>query len=275
MIKTRNFIFTWNNYPTEFHDVLRKLDAKYLCYGKETAPTTKTPHLQGFVIFKNPRKVTGVRAILPGLHIEVAKGSASQCIIYCEKDGDFYEFGERPQTKKEQGDAEKERWEMAWALAKESDVEGIDADIRLRCYSTIKRIGEDFMQPVAPLDGTCGYWIHGESGAGKTRSVLAAYPDCYIKPRNSWWDGYQQEEVVVVDDLDKFDVKLGGKLKHWADFAPFVAERKGGSIRIRPGKLIVTSQYTIEEVWEDKETRQALMRRFVVIKKEKGQNIII
>lgn len=131
------------------------------------------------------------------------------------------------------------------------------------------------MPRVEALDGVCGLWIYGRSGCGKTRTVLKAYPDCYIKPRNAWWDGYNGEEVVLVDDVDIFDRALGGKLKHWADFSPFIGESKGTSVRIRPKKLIVTSQYSIETIWEDEETREALNRRFTVINKVKDQDILI
>lgn len=131
------------------------------------------------------------------------------------------------------------------------------------------------MRPVEPLDSVCGTWIFGLSGCGKTRAVLAAYPGAYIKPRNNWWDGYNNEPVVLIDDVDIFDKALGGKLKHWADFCPFIGESKGSSMRIRPQKVIVTSQYKIEQIWEDQETRDALNRRFIVIEKVKGQEILI
>lgn len=131
------------------------------------------------------------------------------------------------------------------------------------------------MPRVECLPGVCGLWIYGESGCGKTRSVIKQYPECYIKPRNQWWDGYNGEEVVLVDDVDIFDKALGGKLKHWADFCPFIGESKGTSVRIRPKKIIVTSQYSIEGIWEDKETRDALNRRFIKVLKEKEQEIII
>lgn len=131
------------------------------------------------------------------------------------------------------------------------------------------------MPSVKPLERVCGIWIFGLSGSGKTRSALAQYPEAYIKPRNQWWDGYQSEPVVLIDDIDKFDVALGGKLKHWSDFAPFIGEMKGASRRIRPSKVIITSQYRIEDIWQDEETRDALKRRFKVIEKLYGQDIII
>lgn len=131
------------------------------------------------------------------------------------------------------------------------------------------------MPQMERLAQPCGIWIYGESGAGKSRTCLDAYPNLYPKPRNIWWDGYQNEPVVLLDDLDRFDIKLGGLLKHWADCYPFIGEAKGYSRKIRPTKFFVTSQYKIEDIWMDEATRDALRRRFHVIEKVRGQGIII
>jgi len=167
------------------------------------------------------------------------------------------------------------RWETAWTNAKLGAIEAIPPDIRVRQYSALRRIERDYMPAVEPLTGPCGTWIFGLSGAGKTRGVLDAYPDAYPKPRTQWWDGYQGERVVLLDDVDRFDVKLGGLLKHWADCYPFIGEQKGGAKKIRPTRLFVTSQYRIEDIWEDAETRDALSRRFNVIEKRVGEGMII
>lgn len=279
----RNWVFVWNNYPDDYRLFLDAVVARYIIAGEEVAPTTGTPHLQGFIVFRNPLRKRTVLQRLPGSHLIPALGSVSQNELYCRKTRPsdpvpnevVYERGDKPLSNAEKGELEQARYQNAWDFAKSGDIESIDADIRVRLYSSIRRIEKDFMPSVERLDAPCGIWIYGLSGAGKSRAVLDAYPSLYPKPRNNWWDGYQREDVVLLDDVDKFDVALGGKLKHWADCYPFIGENKGGSLKIRPKKFFVTSQYTIEQIWADAETQEALLRRFTVIEKITGQNIII
>lgn len=273
--RSRAFVFTWNNYPEDHREILRAVDSRYVLFGREICPGTGTPHLQGYVYFKHAKTARAAQGLLVGCHVERAKGSFTQNYDYCTKSGDFDTHGEPPLDDRERGLAEKERYVLAWNLAKIGDIESIDADIRVRLYPTLRRIEKDFMPPVANLASVCGIWIYGESGSGKTRSVLGAFPHAFIKPRSQWWCGYQNEPVVLCDDVDKFDVRLGGFFKHWADYAAFIGEFKGGARRIRPEKFIVTSQYRIEDIWQDIETRAALGRRFVCIDKVRGQDIII
>lgn len=283
MQKSRSYVFTWNNYPNNYRDVLDNLDTKYVVAGEEVAPVTGTPHLQGYLYWRHPKTVRATRALLVGCHVEVARGTSRQADAYCRKTREedptpnavVYSRGVCPLSPAEKGETEKKRWEDTWELAKQGKIEEIDADIRVRLYGAIRRIERDFMPAVTRLGGPCGVWIHGLAGSGKTRAVLDQFPDAYPKPRSKWWDGYQGEEIVYCDDMDIYNVSLGGELKLWSDAYPFIGEIKGGSKKIRPKRFIVTSQYRIEQIWADEETKAALLRRFVVIEKRIGQNIII
>lgn len=269
MSRSRAYVFTYNNPPDG--PLFEHVECQYITYGIEFGDSG-TKHAQGYVHFSQPKSLRCVIRLLPGAHIEPRRGTAKQAIEYCHKDGDIFERGTKPLCP---GDREKLNWEEIWVSAKLGDLEAIPPDVRLRHYATIRRIERDYMPAVARLTGPCGLWIWGESGAGKSRAVLDAFPEAYPKPTTKWWDGYQGEEVVYLDDVSVFHVALGDSIKLWADAYPFIGESKGGAKKIRPRKFIVTSQYQIETIWKDEETKSALLRRFIVIEKKRDQNIIL
>ena len=78
-------------------------------------------------------------------------------------------------------------------------------------------------------------------------------------------DGYDDEDVVILDDWDPYMAAQGGDMKRWCDRYVFPAEIKGAVRKIRPRKLVVTSQYRINECWVDKKTVAAIERRFTVV----------
>jgi len=71
--------------------------------------------------------------------------------------------------------------------------------------------------------------------------------------QNKWWDGYKGQKVVVLDEFDKcHSACLGSHLKKWADpWVPFVAEAKSTALPPDYDVLIVTSNYSLEELFGD------------------------
>lgn len=251
-----------NNYPNT--DLVDNLECRYIAYSKEVGESG-TPHLQGYVSYVNAKTKSAVIKMMPGCHIEVMKGSYAQNEAYCSKSGKLVERGDRPVENLDKGRANQLRWKRTWDLACSGKFEDIDADLRIRHYNTFKKIAMDYMVRPVPLSETTGLWIYGKSGIGKTKFVFDTYPGHYVKSRNKWWNGYSNEEVVVCDDIGIEDAKwMGSFLKDWAGQYPFQAESKGSGLMIRPKKFIVTSQYPIENLWLDQETRDALLRRFEV-----------
>jgi len=266
MSRHRNFVFTYNNYPDT--KLVDELNCKYIAYSEEVAPTTGTPHLQGYVTFNSAKTLAAVRTLLIGCHVEVMLGSIAQNEDYISKVAEMVERGEKPVSNDNKGRAEKLRWHNARTLAKEGKIDDIDADIYIRCYSTLKRIKADYSVKPGPCDVQC-YWIHGSTGTGKSYAVETAFPDCYKKCMDDlkWFDGYQGEDTVYLEDIDKYQVKWGGLLKRLADRWPMQASIKGTMAYIRPKRVIVTSNYRIEEIWTDQQTLDPLLRRFVEVEK--------
>lgn len=94
---SKHFVFTLNNPTQDERGYLATLfngqGCIYALYGNETAPTTGTPHLQGYVCFTARKSISSVRTLLPRAHVERAV-APREAIEYCKKEGDFVEFGD-------------------------------------------------------------------------------------------------------------------------------------------------------------------------------------
>ena len=282
MSKARSYCFTYNNYDEGGIARLKGLQAKYLVFGKETS-AAGTPHLQGLIVFSNQRSHAAVRKLLVGCHVEAAK-DAVQAAAYCKKgsqphdqweelrqdgpdygkDADVYEQGVAPRSKAQQGAAEKERWKRAFDLAKSGELDEIDEDIRLRYYSTIKRIKQDHQVVPESIEKLDFYWYVGPSGTGKSKAAREAHPGAYIKNSNKWWDGYANHDAVIIEEWDPTLACMASFMKKWADHYAFNAEVKGGTLMARPKTIVVTSNYTIRECFPNEADHLPLERRFTV-----------
>lgn len=263
MSRSRNWCFTINNYSPEDIEAVEGLKARYTIYGKEIGESG-TPHLQGYICFSNGKTLKSIKKKLPRAHLEMRRGTHEQARDYCKKDGDFIELGEEPMSNAEKGEAGKRVYEEAFELAKKGLIEEIPEPLRTRFYGTYKRIKNEYQQKPPSVSVLNNEWYWGDSGAGKSRKAREENPDAYLKNPNKWWDGYIDQEVVIIDEWSPSHEVLSSHLKQWADHHPFCAEVKGGSICIRPKKIIITSNYSPDDCFTRSEDLEPIKRRFKI-----------
>lgn len=129
MSLAKHWIFTLNN-PTddEQHNLYTLGESiavepddsilSYLIFGDEVAPTTGTPHLQGYLCLREKKRLSYLKTI-PGLQracFFVRRGTHSQASDYCKKEGSFHEWGEGPTLPGAGGQFEQLR---AWIASQE------------------------------------------------------------------------------------------------------------------------------------------------------------
>jgi len=81
--------------------------------------------------------------------------------------------------------------------------------------------------------------IHGPTGTGKSKYCFDNFPDAYWKCRSNWWDGYLNQEVVIMDEFYgwiQFDLLL-----RMCDRYPLIVETKGGHVQFRAKTIVFTT----------------------------------
>lgn len=132
-----------------------------------------------------------------------------------------WEFGVKPVKRNSKTD-----WEEVKTKAQTGKLNEIPADIYVKHYHNLKAIAKDNLKPQREDGERDCRWYHGASGAGKSRRAFEEFPEAYRKMGNKWWDGYQGQKAVILEDLDPGHSVLGYHLKIWADRYPFIAESK-------------------------------------------------
>jgi len=237
--RTRGVCFTQNNWTPESYAALQayaKDQCLYMILGKEKCPTTGTPHLQGFLYYENPRVYpnTKLRAISNGAHDELMRGSPRQASEYCKKEGDFWEFGECP------AQGARADWDAALAQLQDtkSVINVIDSQPHLiPCIRALERY-KQISQKGIHRDVKVIVLI-GPPGCGKTRHAWDKYPDLYSKPDGNWFDGYDGQDTLLLDDY--YGHLPYAQLLKMCDRYPLLLPVKGGFIPATYTTIIITS----------------------------------
>lgn len=248
--QAKNWTITLNNYTDA--DACLQYDTEqmsYLICGKEVGENG-TPHLQGYVQLKKRLRFTQVSDMFPGAHLEVARGRPKQNQEYCSKDGNFHEHGVLKGGSGTRNDLND--------IKKLIDEGCTRNDIREQHYSAYMRYNRQINQDIedcrADRDfATEVFILWGATGVGKSRWCAQSYPEAFWKTRGPWWDGYEGQETVVVDEFYgwiPFDFLL-----RLCDRYPMRVEVKGGTRKFVSRRIVFTSNKSPEEWYEGIEER--------------------
>jgi len=237
-------------------------NVQYIVGQLEKGSNTGFLHWQVMVAFKSKQSLSGVRNTFGSCHAELSRSSAATS--YCQKEesaimGTQFEMGAKPFARNQ-----KVEWESVWAAAKSGNLDGIPANVRVVSYRTIRAISSDYSKPTGMERRCMVFW--GKTGTGKSRRAWdEAGLDAYCKdPRTKFWDGYNDEENIVIDEF-RGGIDISHLLR-WLDRYPVRVEIKGSSKPLKAKCIWITSNIS-PVMWYpmlDEETLAALTRRLII-----------
>lgn len=254
MSRFRNVCFTVNNWNDNDKKIMEHKKVKYCVIGEEVGEN-KTPHLQGYVEFDGQLSLKQLKEILPRAHFENRKGTAKQAADYCKKDGKFSEVGQIS----DQGKRTDIERMMDMVKEKKSDLE-IMCEIPNMCRD--KKALDNFRYAVQQnrTEKPKVYWRWGLAGVGKTRFVIDTHgmDNVYIKDGTQWWNGYCQQDVILIDDFDgKWPFR---DLLRLLDRYSYQGQTKGGYVKINSPTIYITCEFAPHHYWKENELAQILRR---------------
>ncbi|AGC84157.1 putative spliced replication-associated protein [Cyclovirus roach] len=223
----RRFVFTLNNYSEEQY--VRAIDflqhyCKYGVVGKETGESG-TPHLQGFCNLKKQMRFNTIKAKLDNaIHLEKANHNDLAALV------DAIQSGQR-------------------------DIRTI-AEAFPTSYIRYHRGIKEYLKTTCPINPrtfkTFVYYYWGPTGTGKSRRSLMEATSIeggiYYKPRGEWWDGYHQQDNVIIDDFYGW-IKWDELLKI-CDRYPYKVPVKGGYEEFTSRRIWITSNVDTDMLYK-------------------------
>jgi len=264
--KSRNVRWTINNYTEEdlarLDRVLEEVEAglhrsvTYIVFGREIAPTTGTPHLQGYTEVKNSTTWNTFRTILgPRAAFKSCEASGPANADYCKKDGDYREAGTlRP------GQGVRTDLKMVADSVKQGkklkEVSQMYPEQFIKFHQGIgKLIG---LQEPSRTAKPWVLWLWGPPGTGKSRSAFELGQRAgsyYYKDLTLWWDHYEQQQVCIFDDFRPAGVPGSESnitftyLLRVLDCYPMQVQKKGSYAQFNSPIIILTSPQTPKDTF--------------------------
>lgn len=263
-----------NNYTPEEVETLKNSEAfSYLLFGKEHAPKTGTPHLQGYFEMTKKRGPNGLAKSIPGLErasLRVARGTAKQNRVYSGKeDKNPFEKGVPQQqglradlmevkARIDDGETDEELW-----------TECLPTMVRFHkafaVYKKIKSAKRDWVTNVilfvGPTDTHKSHLAHilGNSGAFGTFYVVPT-----TKGSGLYFDGYDEHDCILIDEMDGnrcTPTFLNGLCDRYEFSVPV---HGNGNVAFLARTIIICSNYMPKDWWHRGHNIDPFMRRISI-----------
>lgn len=264
----RNMIFTLNNYSDDEIAIIKtKFKYNYLVFGFEVGEEG-TPHLQGYVEFKNSVLFSTLKNKLPRAHWDKRRGTPKEASDYCKKDDKFFEDGEiSNQGARSDLDSIREMIASGTPMVDVAEADFLFYCRYNRAFEKYAYLCEERSSQENREIETFFYW--GDTFTGKSYEARQIDEKLFSVSEGitgMWWTGYSGQKTVLFDDF-RGTIPLHILLKY-LDKYPVQVPVHNGYKWLRATKIIITSNLSLDEMYKncDDRSRDALARRIHNIK---------
>lgn len=247
------FCFTLNNYSEDEFDVIKQFDCKWMVAGREKG-AFGTPHIQGACLAGKQVTLSYLKKHgFQRCHIELMKGSPQDSLDYCSKeDPNPFQKGSFPKPGKRNDLAVACAMIRSGKTLQDIAQDDTSAPIIVKYFKGLMQYRALVVGKGKPRTPPEVVWLHGETGTGKTRNAVKfaeTYGPYWMSNGSlKWFDGYQGESIVILDDI-RADSCSFDFLLRLLDRYQFRVEYKGGFVDWQPLAIIITSWGTPEQLF--------------------------
>lgn len=281
--RSRKLVFTSFDETEPYHnfdkDEIIDNQAKFLIYGREITPSTGKKHFQGFVYFYEKISIAKAKK-----YLKIDKGwfqyafaDIDANITYCSKDGDFTVHGTKPMQGKRTDIIEDKNRIMNGEISVDEIL--LEDPIKYHQYGrTYEKIEDLYMRRQWRTEMTRGIWYYGATGTGKSHVAYKDYDHTThydLINDNGWWDGYKQQEIVVINDYRGW-IPYDRLLTLCDKWPTKVRRRNREPLPFMSKTIIITSSLPPDEVYNNRNENdkiEQLLRRFKVVEVTKQNQL--
>lgn len=273
-IQRNHYQLTMNN-PLDYgytHEKLKEIliseftTLQFFCMADEIGEQG-TPHTHIFVAFRSRVRWSKVKKAFPEAHIEVAHGTVQSNIEYVQKsgkweqtdkaetrvEGTYEEWGTVPTQKGKRADME-ELYEMIRQGYTNADILAINNDYILQIDKLDKlrtMLLQEKYKNTRRLDLKVTY-VSGETGQGKTRSILDTYGDSNVYRVTDYehpFDHYCDSPILLFEEF-RSSLKMSDML-NYLDIYPLLLPARYSNRYACYTSVFITSNWSLEEQYEE------------------------
>ncbi|ASM93471.1 replicase [Porcine stool-associated circular virus/BEL/15V010] len=237
---------------------LKRWKPYYAVACEERAPTTGMRHFHALILCREQvrarsTEVLEVKGIKP--HLEKVNNNLRRVIEYIKKDGTVAELNKDmcPIKMEKQTKEEKNRLLLSGNLEQEFIKGTIGAVDVIRGFK-IRSLFQQYSKP-DDYKRRLILWFKGPTGEGKTKTAIEIAKEWNLKYWISntdlrWFDGYDNQEIAVIDDFRKSMLTDWNFLLRLLDGYNLLVPIKGAHVKWDPRIIIVTTPATPEEAFQ-------------------------